>query len=145
MASGRKNLRYFMEGEEGNMVVHLTWILFMSFKILVWQSPAKERIISDRKSGTFENSGKKKSIYKIHSFRKYTHPGHIHLQPKWGLSWSNKKGSCSARSQMQSAGPPPVWEWHHYILQSAWWRLLIRNSLTAHVAIMHFHLYSGTI
>ena len=68
MASGRKNLRYFMVGEEeeGNMVVHLTLILFLSFEVLVWQSPDKERIISDRKSGTFEDSGEKKSIYKIH-------------------------------------------------------------------------------
>lgn len=56
-----------MEGEEeeGNMVVHLTWILFIQ-RILVWQFPDKERIISDRKSGTLENSGGKKSIYKIH-------------------------------------------------------------------------------
>lgn len=54
-----------MEGEEeeGNMVVHLTWILFIQ-RILVWQSPDKERIISDRKSGTLENSGEKNPFIK---------------------------------------------------------------------------------
>lgn len=42
------------------MVVHLTSILTQSLEILVWHSPAKERIISDGESGTFEDSGKKK-------------------------------------------------------------------------------------
>lgn len=51
------------EEEKGNMVVHLTWILFLSFEVLVWQSPDKERIISDRKSGTFEDSGEKKNPF----------------------------------------------------------------------------------